>query len=158
MNNTYFSSGNNTATCTSPAAMAARVLASAAKVVADNLAVIQDQQIGDETSPASFAAERSLHIHEIAVDIGDEIGQEEREHISPGHNSVNHIGGGPLKQCVRPKNRTQNRGQFGCYAVKNQRQQIGEGKLQQRDTKGYQVKLYKLPKGTVTESGVELSQ
>ena len=150
MNNTYFSSGNNTATCTSPAAMAARVLASAAKV--------QDQQIGDETSPASFAAERSLHIHEIAVDIGDEIGQEEREHISPGHNSVNHIGGGPLKQCVRPKNRTQNRGQFGCYAVKNQRQQIGEGKLQQRDTKGYQVKLYKLPKGTVTESGVELSQ
>ena len=148
MNNTYFSSGNNTATCTSPAAMAARVLASAA----------QDQQIGDETSPASFAAERSLHIHEIAVDIGDEIGQEEREHISPGHNSVNHIGGGPLKQCVRPKNRTQNRGQFGCYAVKNQRQQIGEGKLQQRDTKGYQVKLYKLPKGTVTESGVELSQ
>ena len=47
---------------------------------------------------------------------------------------------------------------FGCYAVKNQRQQIGEGKLQQRDTKGYQVKLYKLPKGTVTESGVELSQ
>ena len=40
LNNTYFSSGNNTATCTSPAAMAARVLASAAKVVADNLAVI----------------------------------------------------------------------------------------------------------------------
>ena len=40
LNNTYFSSGNNTATCTSPAAAAAMVLPSAAKVVADNLAVI----------------------------------------------------------------------------------------------------------------------
>ena len=102
--------------------------------------------------------ERSLHIHEIAVDIGDEIGQEKREHISPGHNPVNHIGRGPLKQCVRSKNRTQYWRQLGRNSVKNQRQQIGEGKLQQRDTKGHQVKLYKLPKGTVTESGVELSQ
>ena len=153
--------------------MAAMVLASAAKPAADNLAVIgdpslqpggkedqrcQDQQIGDETSPASFAAERGFHVHEIAVDIGDEIGQEEREHISPGHNPVNHIGGGSLKQYVRPKNRAQNRRQFGRNAVKNQGQQIGEGKLQQRDAEGHQVKLYKLPKGTVTESGVELSQ
>ena len=100
----------------------------------------QDQQIGDETSPASFAAERSLHIHEIAVKIGDKIGQEEREHISPGHNPVNHIGRGPLKQCVRPEDRAQNRRQFGRNAVKNQGQQISEGKLQQRDAEGYQIK------------------
>ena len=63
-----------------------------------------------------------------------------------------------LKKCLRSKNRTQYRRQLGRKAVKNQRQKIGEGKLQQRDTKGYQVKFYKLPKGTVTESSVDLFQ
>ena len=40
LNNTYFSNGNNTATCTNPAAVAAMVLANLAKAVAVNLAVI----------------------------------------------------------------------------------------------------------------------
>ena len=66
------------------------------------------------------------------------------------------LGGMSLKKCLRSKNRTQYRRQLGRKAVKNQRQKIGEGKLQQRDTKGYQVKFYKLPRGTVTESSVDL--
>ena len=49
-----------------------------------------------------------------------------------------------LKKCLRSKNRTQYWRQLGRNSVKNQRQKIGEGKLQQRDTKGYQVKFYKL--------------
>ena len=54
-----------------------------------------------------------------------------------------------LKKCLRSKNRTQYRRQLGRKAVKNQRQKIGEGKLQQRDAEGYQVELDKLPKGTI---------
>ena len=51
-----------------------------------------------------------------------------------------------LKKCLRSKNRTQYWRQLGRNSANNQRQKIGKGKLQQRDTKGYQVKFYKLPR------------
>ena len=56
--------------------------------------------------------------------------------ISPGHDTIDHTGGLSLKKCLRSKNRRQYWRQLGRNSVKNQRQKIGEGKLQQRDTKG----------------------
>ena len=54
------------------------VLASAAKVVADNLAVIHpcshvEKRISAVRISRYAAAECGLHVHEIAVNVGDEI-------------------------------------------------------------------------------------
>ena len=64
-----------------------------------------------------------------------------------------------VSQKVCPAERpAHNRGQFGCNSVKNQGQQVGESKLQQRGAEGYQVELDKLPKGTISKSPVDLFQ
>ena len=52
----------------------------------------KDQTIDRDSLPAALSFEGHLHIHEITVNIGNEIRQKERQDITPGDDTVDHIG------------------------------------------------------------------